>query len=251
MKYLGILVIFIFGSLYVNAQEAIQKDKITLNSGEVYIGEILVQNNELIMLKTKDGTRYQFQKSEIKKVEKELVPIKSIEEPIDSNLSITTFSGVFELSGGVSSAKNCITTSPNAQLALIFGSKNVFQKNLFLGLGIGINNTFVSSNSSSIGFLPLFISLQSTLTKSRTAPFVGMDAGYAFALSQGFGGGTSVKISAGILHRINYKTFLIAGVYAGANAISGNLLETNDLGKFSYYGSTTMTSAGVKIGLQF
>lgn len=251
MKYLGILVIFILGSLFVNAQDAVQKDKITLNSGEVYIGEILVQNTEMIMLRSADGTRYQFQLSEIKKVEKELVPIISIANPIDHNLTSVSFSGVFELSGGVTYAKNCIETSPNAQLALIFGNKNAFQKNLFLGLGIGFNNAFVSSNSTSIAFLPMFLRLQSTLTKSRTAPFVGMDAGYAFALSQGFGGGTLVKVTAGISHRINYKTFLIAGVYARVNAISGNLTETNDLGTFSYYGSTTMTSAGVKFGLQF
>lgn len=186
MKYLGILVIFILGSLFVNAQDAVQKDKITLNSGEVYVGEILVQNTEMIMLKSADGTRYQFQIAEIKMIEKDLVPIKPVVEPIARNLSSVSFSGFLELTGGVSSAKNCILTSPNAQLALIFGSNNVFQKNLFFGLGIGINNAFVSSNSSSIGFLPLFIRLQSTLTKSRTAPFVGMDAGYAFALTHGF-----------------------------------------------------------------
>lgn len=251
MKYLGILVILLLNSLLLVAQEAIQKDKITLNSGEVYIGEILVRNNELIMLKSKDGTRYQFQSAEIKKVEKELVQVDSTKEPSEIIHSTANFSGIFELSGGISSAKNCIDTSPEAQLALIFGNKNAFRKNLFLGLGMGIDKIFVFSNSTSIGFLPLFLRLQTTRNKNRTTPFVGMDAGYAFALNQGFGGGAMVKITAGISHRINYKTFLIAGVYAGANAISGNLTETNDLGTFTYYGNTSINSLGVKIGLQF
>jgi hypothetical protein len=251
MKYLGFLVILLLNSLFVVGQVASQKDKITLNSGEVYVGEILVQNNELIMLKTKDGTRYQFQLAEINKVEKELVQVSSTAEPTEISRSTANFSGIFELSGGISSAKNCIDTSPEAQLALIFGNKNAFQKNLFLGLGMGIDKIFVFSNSTSIGFLPLFLRLQTTLNKNRTTPFVGMDAGYAFALNQGFGGGTMVKITAGISHRINYKTFLIAGVYAGANAISGNLTETNDLGTFRYYGNTSINSLGVKIGLQF
>lgn len=251
MKYLGILVILLLNSLLLVAQEAIQKDKITLNSGEVYIGEILMRNNELIMLKTKDGTRYQFQSAEIKKVEKELVQVDSTKEPSEIIHSTANFSGIFELSGGISSAKNCIDTSPEAQLALIFGNKNAFRKNLFLGLGMGIDKIFVFSNSTSIGFLPLFLRLQTTRNKNRTTPFVGMDAGYAFALNQGFGGGAMVKITAGISHRINYKTFLIAGVYTGANAISGNLTETNDLGTFTYYGNTSINSLGVKIGLQF
>ena len=251
MKYLGILVILLLNSLLLVAQEAIQKDKITLNSGEVYIGEILVRNNELIMLKSKDGTRYQFQSTDIKKVEKELVQVDSTKEPSEIIHSTANFSGIFELSGGISSAKNCIDTSPEAQLALIFGNKNAFRKNLFLGLGMGIDKILVFSNSTSIGFLPLFLRLQTTRNKNRTTPFVGMDAGYAFALNQGFGGGAMLKITAGISHRINYKTFLIAGVYAGANAISGNLTETNDLGTFTYYGNTSINSLGVKIGLQF
>ena len=251
MKYLVILVILLLNSLLLVGQEAIQKDKITLNSGEVYVGEILAQNNELIMLKTNDGTRYQFQLTEIKKIEKELIEVGSTAQPSEISHSTANFSGIFELSGGISSAKNCFETSPEVQLALIFGNKNAFRKNLFLGLGMGIDKIFIFSNSTSIGFLPLFFRLQTTLTKNRTTPFMGMDAGYAFAMNHGFRGGAMARITAGISHRINYKTFLIAGIYAGANAISGNLSETNDLGTFGYYGNTSVNSLGVKIGLRF
>lgn len=251
MKYFGILVILLLNSFVMSSQELIQKDKITLNTGEVFIGEILVRNNELIMLKTIDGGRYQFQLSEIKIVEKELIPVKSNINTKESIPSTVNFSGVFEFLGGVSTAKNCFNTSPNAQLSLIFGNKNLFNKNLFLGLGVGINNTIVSPNSSSMAFLPVFIRLQSTVNKARTSPFFGMDAGYAFALTQSYDGGFLVKVTAGISHKISYKSYLTLGIYAGVNSISGNLIESNDLGIFRYYGNTNMNTFGVKIGLQF
>ncbi|MHB9140928.1 MAG: hypothetical protein ACYC25_03530 [Paludibacter sp.] len=58
-----------FFSLALSAQENTVQDKITLKTSEIYVGKIVLKTNDMIMLSTMDGTRYQFQLSEIKKME--------------------------------------------------------------------------------------------------------------------------------------------------------------------------------------
>jgi len=240
-------------SFQLFAQETVVLDKITLNTGEIYVGKIVLKTDDMIMLTTKEGERFQFQLSEIKKVESELFAgISKNDKTYENKTALITdnFGGIVEFSTGVSSAKYGFGVSPNSQLALIFGNRNVLEHNLFLGVGIGYNNTNIASGSN-IGYLPLFVRIQSTLSKKRAAPFVGMDAGYAIALNSGFGGGALIKISAGITRKISSKTFFFAGVYAGIQTFSGTLTETFESNPYIYFGETTMKNIGIKTGLMF
>ncbi len=251
MRYFSILVFCLLFSVTIRGQEASIHDKITLKTGEIYTGEIVVKNDEMIMLKSTNGTRYQFPLSEISKIEKEDLKNNSIAvNNAKSEIATTTgnISGILEFAGGISSAKNCFDPSTNSQVSLIFGNKSVLGQQVFLGFGLGLNATFETTNSSTIAFLPLFLRLQTTLSKNKIAPFLGMDAGYAFALNEEFGGGPFAKVSFGINYKLTYKTALLVGIYAGVNSISANQIDTNG---YSYYGNTSMTGFGIKAGLQF
>ncbi|MDD3322213.1 MAG: hypothetical protein PHS59_12300 [Paludibacter sp.] len=258
MKKKVLLLIAIFFSLFVSSQNSVFKDRITLTTGDIYIGDIQLKTNELIIIQTINGAKFQFQLSEVKSIEKvNIAQIQmtdstaSLNESNDSLLIQKNIYGIIEISGSVASAKKLFDPMPNIQLSMIFGSKLLQNKKLFSGLGIGYNNTFISSTSSSISLLPIFIRLQNIFTRNQTSPYVSMDAGYAFALTSGVGGGALVKLSAGISYRINYNTNILIGIYGGVNAIKGNLTETTDLRTFNYYGSTSMNSFGIKAGLQF
>jgi len=255
MKQYLILVLCLFFSIQTWGQESVVLNEVILKTGESYIGEIVVQTADMVMIKTTQGKRYQFQLTEVKSIEKittSTLKNNSNRIVLDANLPSGNFSGMLELSGAVSGAKNAFVSSPNIQAALAFGNKQAFGKNLFLGAGIGYNFISDNSNSQTIGLIPLFVRVQKTLTTDKTAPFVGFDAGYAFATNQLYSGGTFVKFSAGITQRISLKTALYAGFFAGLNSIyCSNLSETIDSGTFTYSGNTTMTSLGVKVGLQF
>jgi len=253
MRVILLLVVCMFFALHVCGQENIAQDKITLNTGEVYVGKIVVKTSDMIMLATKEGMRFQFQLLEIAKIESEIsLQNNETEKTTDKILVLKSdFGGLVELTAGVSSAKYSFGWLPNTQLSLLFGAKNSFDGRLFLGAGVGYSSTFLTYKSSSVAFLPLFVRLQTSHTKKRTTPFVGMDTGYAFALNSGYAGGVLVKISLGIMHRISYKTSLIVGAYSGVQSFSGELIETNELGTFSYYGKTTMNNVGMKVGLVF
>lgn len=254
MKHLCILILTLFLSFHLLGEEPAFLDKITLNSGEVYVGEIVVKTSEIIMIKTQNGARYQFQLTEIRQVEK--IPIA---EQTQNQTKISgeliqqegNFSGQLEFDAGISNAKFAFTSSPNMQVSLTFGNKKIFGKDLFLGVGAGYNKTLLEPNATSVDLIPVFVRAQSTLSKKHTAPYFGVDAGYTFSTATNYDGGTFVKFSIGLSHRLNHKTALITGLYAGLNSISGNLTETNNLGTFSYYGNTVMKNLGLKLGLQF
>ena len=240
-------------SIHISGQENNALDKITLKTGDVYVGKIVLKTADMLMLTTKDGTRYQFQLSEIKATENQnsdTISQTEIEEAEVSGAS-GNFGGMVELTAGISNAKYAFGWSPNTQISLMFGNKKMLGQSMFLAAGIGYNSTSIASPQQTISFLPLFIRLQSTLSAKRNAPFVGMDAGYALALNSANGGGALIKISAGVSHRINYKTALMVGVYAGVQSFSGRLTETNELGTYTYNGKTTMNNVGVKLGLLF
>jgi len=254
MKQISFLIICILFTLNAWCQVTALQDKVTLKTGDVYVGEIVVKTDDLIMIKTKDGSKFQFQVSEISKIEK----VASVEESNSQTSAVTeiktssdNFTGIIEFAGGISSAKNAFDSSTNTQVSLIFGNKSVLGKQLFFGAGIGYNITSIETKSEVVSFLPLFIRMQNTFSTSRTSPYIGMDAGYAFALNDTYGGGLFAKLSAGISYKISHKTYISLGIYGGINSIATNQIETNDLGTFSYYGNTSMTNYGLKIGLQF
>ncbi|HEY6913705.1 MAG TPA: hypothetical protein VI413_03430 [Paludibacter sp.] len=254
MKHICILVLSLLLSFQLLGEEPALLYKITLNTGEVYVGEIVVKTVDIVMIKAKNGTRYQFQLNEVRLVEKipgNELPKTEVPTEVTTIQSDGNFSGQVEVTGGVSNAWFAFASSPNTQVSLVFGNRKALGKDLFIGIGTGYNNTFLESNSTSLGLIPVFARFQSTLSQKRTAPYIGMDAGYAFSTNPDYGGGTLIRFSIGISHRLNYKTFLVAGVYGGLNSISGNLTETTDLGTFTYYGNTMMKNFGVKVGLQF
>lgn len=251
MKHLSILVLALVLSFQLAGQEYAVYDKITLNTGEVYIGEIVVKTAEMVMITTKKGTRYQFQLTEVARIEKTTPADKqnNLQKEVTAKQTDGNFCAMVEVTEGFSWANNISNSIPSTQLSLLFGNKNVLGKGIFVGLGTGYNIGFIKPVS--INLVPLYLRIQTNLNKRKTAPFIGMDAGYAFSTNNTFGGGPLVKISAGISHRINNASSVFCGITCGVNSISGNLVETNELGTFSYRGNTSMYGFGLKAGLQF
>ena len=259
MRKYVVIAAYLFNVLYLSGQKNVTSDKISLKTGEVYIGTIVLKTDDMIMINTNNGTRFQFQLKEVSKIEHQnsvesTERVESNDTKLEENTlenSKSTFGGLIEVSVGGSAAKYSFKNSPNTQLSLIFGNKNSFDTNLFLGAGIGYNSIYDRQNSQKIDFLPFIMRIQSGLEKKRTAPYISMDVGYAFALNPEYKGGMTIRISTGITRRINYKLDFSLGVYVGVQSFYGTLIETNELGAYSYYGKTTMNSIGIKTGLAF
>lgn len=252
MKIFNLLALCLLISITLLGQETIRLNKVTLHSGEVFVGEILLNNQEIILIKTLSGSRFQFPVSEIKSIEQNDVKTSEIKKENDIEIiGAANLCGIFEINGGISNAENKYRNAISNQLSLSFGTRKVANKEIFVGGGVGYFNVFLKNGVETIGFIPVFLRLKTNLTDKKTSPYLGLDAGYAFALSSKQEGGQYSKFSFGINRKINFKTSLFFGLYANVLSFNANLVETNNFGLFNYYGKTSMINFGVNLGLQF
>jgi len=252
MKTFSLLVLSLFVYLTLLSQETIQLNKVTLHSGEIFVGEILLNNQEIILIKTLSGSRFQFPVSEIKSIEQNDVKTSEIKK--ENNIELidaANLCGILEINGGISNAENKYRNGISNQLTLTFGTRKVAKKEIFVGGGVGYFNVFLKDEVETIGFIPVFLSLKTNLTDKKTSPYLGLDTGYAFTLNSKLEGGQFSKFSFGINRKVNFKTSLFLGLYANVLSFSTNLVETNNFGVFNYYGKTSMINFGMNLGLQF
>ena len=232
--------------------------KITLNTGEVFFGEILVENEQIVMIRTADGSRFQFPKGEVKLIEKDfVVTINAFNErriiPTTTADNDEKFMMIIEVQGGISSAKQAFSQAPIIQGALVLGARNVFFQNTFLGGGISYSMLFPTDypDKETIDFLPLFLRFQKLIGENQFVPYFEMDVGYGISLNPNFGGGTMLKLSVGMAQKFSARNVFYFGVFAGLQNFSGQLTQTNDFGTFNYYGNSTIQILGVKVALKF
>jgi len=238
--------------------------KITLTTGEIYFGEILVENEQIIMIRTSDGSRYQFPINEVKSVEFAVVanagkrfftsafttPKNLAPETTENDEKIIM---LIDVHGGVSSARHAFSYALMAQGALVIGAKDVVFPNTFLGGGIGYSILFPNdySEGGTIDFLPVFARFQTFIGSGWLTPYFEIDVGYGFSLNSDFGGGAMLKLSVGLAQKINPQSAFYFGVFAGLQNFSGKLTETNEFGTFNYHGNSTIQHLGAKIALKF
>ena len=254
IRKLSLLFLFIFVlSVSSNAQTE-TADKITLKTGEVFVGNIQVRNAELVLIQSLDGGRYQFPNSEIKSIEK--VDLNKFNPKTDdlvdnSHHEDKVIFGLAELSGGVSSAKNKLSVAPGGQLSLTFGVKLFEQKSIFTGVGIGLTSVLNTEEDETISFLPVFLALKTNLTDNTNTPYLQFRAGYSLALTDEMKGGLYSRLSVGWSHKLQESTTLLVGLHTDVQAFSGNLIETNQNGTYSFYGNSGLLNFGLNIGIEF
>ena len=251
MKNKWLILFFCFVSVGILAQEKAVTSKVTLKTGTVFVGEIIVKNNEVVMLKDSTGARFQFQPSEVVLVET-FVPSKTDSDLQQSSTEPnaplnTNFSARFEIVSAAVSMQNEDNAKLLTQFLLSFGNKKVLGKDIYVGLGAG----FLTVNNSNINLLPIYLKVQATTNKNRTSPFWGVESGYTFSVNNYFKGGAYTSVSAGVNYKVNYKTSIYAGVFGAVYSIKGRLTESITEGTYAYEGIASLKTAGLKLGLQF
>jgi len=248
-KNIAFFTLFFILSFHVFSQETNREDIIFLNNGETYKGEIVLRTNDFLMLKTRDGKRFQFPINEISKIEqknKERGTAGTSDSTVTGN-----FAGIINLSGGVSSAPGAFSTSPVMNISMAFGTRNAFGTKAFLGLGIGYESIFGIENSN-LGYIPVFIQIHKSLNnKKKLNPAFGAKTGYAFALNEIYKGGPLLQISGGTNYILTRTSGLFFGIFCQVRQINGSMTEQYKWGNFSAKGNGALYSAGLTASFIF
>lgn len=249
-----ILLLFFTVCIRLFSQSDTTTVKIVLKSGSVYVGEVVLKNEEVIMLKDKSGARFQFQTNEINTITNETtqtISPNSTTSEVYKTESNENFCSIIEAGIFTANARKAFDWQTASQVSISFGNKKTLGKNLFLGVGVGYLYPLSMGASSMPTLIPVFFKVIFIAGKKKNAPHFGIESGYAFSSNDNFKGGIFTTLSSGITFRINYKTALYTSVFGAVYSIKGNLVDNTSTGSYGYFGNTSMNSPGLKVGLRF
>lgn len=190
--------------LLLLAAVMMQAEIVTLKNGTQVRGQILIQNDEVVILRDASGARYQYPRAEVVSIAEETQTVveeeevKTVGEGHKKKASI-----LLEPSVGAAILPNDGKTGVAYSVDLLVGSHNLADRRIFVGGGVGYHGDAVGNKYH---FLPIQAALRMPLVVGKHAPLMGMSLGYGVALSKQYVGGIYAEVLFGYRYEINSKT---------------------------------------------
>lgn len=225
-------------------------ETLLLRTGARVKGEILFQNEEVVVLRNAEGARFQYPRAEVQEilmvdpVEEEVV----VEEQKDEIKTAKKVSVSLELGGGAACIPNS-AVGGGFSVDFLVGSHHIGQRHLFLGAGLGYHGMFIGAEK--YNFLPVQVALCLPLLEQKHAPVFGMALGYGIALSKTYKGGLYASIDFGYRYQINEKSALAvvaSAQFQQAKIAATEIVEGNT---FTNYTGRYLVSPELKLVFMF
>ena len=187
-------------------------DVIVLHSGQKLTGEIILQNDQIVVVKTQQGQRFQFPMNEVKNISvQDDEPVGKDDVSESYNSSVRPVSMRLSVFGGGCFAGKAAGGMAAADVAV--GTRIIKGKRMFIGGSVGYLGCFADG---SVHFLPVQAAFSAPLTSHRHAPEFGLSLGYGVGLkAKGMPhayGGITGGVHALWRWQITPSTALMAGV---------------------------------------
>lgn len=204
--------LFLLAALLVALSAAVAQDaktvRVTLDTGSTIDGVIQNQNDEVILLVTERGERYQLRRSSIVSIGEPVAPVVEEEKPV------SPFGMTIQAGAGASWAAGTKTAAVDADI--IMGHRLLLGGAMFLGAGVGYSGAL--GKDSKRHFLPLYLHMKYTFLPDRkSSPLVSASAGYAFSLTKDVKGGAMGDIALMFHHKVGRRGGINLGVYFRAH----------------------------------
>lgn len=214
------MVLFLLLTLPASAEQ------VRLKSGDIIQGSIIFQNEQVLVIKKTDGSRFQYQQSDVEAVlEDEAEEAPKQEETMAAKKKKLTVS--LQLAGGMtvlpgSSTGSLAQKGAGAAADLFIGTCNLLPPSsekawgchggVFLGAGLGYHLHFAGGQPYS--FLPIQLRAEAPLTQKKHAPMLGLSAGYGISLQKSAKGGAFADITFGWRYQISDTRAISLGLYS-------------------------------------
>jgi len=236
--YIGLLLGIVIGT---------RAEIVVLQSGQTIEGEILVNNEDIVMLRDQNGRKFQFPRTEVIEIKQSQQIV--VEQPQESTISMSKGNCALrlDLSGGglfVPQLSNGGTASVDLQI----GSRRIGQQRVFLGGGVGYQAAVANK---AYHFIPLMAVFSMPLMQGKHAPEIGAALGYGFAIKQPAKGGMVAKLDVSWRYQFAPTSALLIGVQTRFQQAHVKYMEVVD-GK-EYYSTLgrNFVSLGARLALEF
>ena len=222
---------------------------IVLNSGAHIAGEILLQNEEVVIIKKKDGARYQYPRTEVASILEETEESATTTETQNTDTeNARKLALTFQVyTGAVYFAHEGWGGQIGADLMM--GSKTIAGTPLFIGGSIGYRAKILADKTYS--FIPLQVVLAMPLVKKQHSPHISVSMGYGFLTDKTYKGGLCLSASAGWSYQFNTNSSLLLGAYADLQQTKTNVTETINNQEYTSFKASSFVSIGATIGIKF
>ena len=226
---------------------------VVLRSGQSVRGDIVLQNEDVVIIRSSNGMRHQYPMNEV----------LTIQEEAQKNI-------VKEASSTTPNKKKTVSLSAQAMggalyvpylgwggyagADLLVGA-NLMNKKVFVGGGIGYRAKIV--NKEAYSFIPLQVCISSVLGDNQSAPALGVNVGYGFAATAGTQGGICVGADLGWSFEINHETRLVLGLNAEWQQAQTKVHqeitfpESNEIKSYENYIGVSFITFGAKLAIHF
>ncbi len=248
-----ISIVLLFFSLCLYAQDT-NLSIIELQSGGSIVGKILYQNDEMVVVRTTEGARYQYLMQDIKQISNYVE-----QQPQTEQTKIRKVGVMVDISGGGSIVRN----NKNGGffgLSLSVGANNLLDRHWYLGGGFALydyiikreyltDNFAIKENKKSMLFVPLFVNTSLPLVKGKHAPFAGAALGYGFSTKKAIKGGLFASVDFGYRVQLNDYNALQVGFSWTMQQTRFDNVETVDNNFYAVNRSHTIHSLGIKLAV--
>lgn len=216
-----------------------------LKTGQTITGEIILQNEEVVILRAKNGMRYQYPRSEVQAIQMEKFRNEESASKESKtrklNWALQVQSGALYLPG----------MGWGAQVGADFmlGSRAIAGKRMFVGGGVGYRANIIQKHTYS--FIPIRAQLLMPLSDKRHAPAIGMSLGYGFAANKNTQGGICAGISFGGNTFINERSSIQYGLYAEWQQAKTDIIELINGEYYINHTGCNFISTGIRLALAF
>lgn len=239
---------------------SMRAELVTLRTGKTIQGTILIQNEEVLIIRDTNGQRYQFPAGEVLTVEETgtktmtqtQTQTKTQTKTItakDENEKKTAF--MIELGGG-------FHTIPHDRIGgavsgdLIIGSRAIAGREVLLGGQIGYHGGILpatpNATRQTYHFLPIALAFRMPLLDGAHSPLVGASLGYGIGLSKNYTGGIFTELLLGYRYRMPKGNT----VFAGADVqFQQARIQATEYEVYTAQLGRNLVSAGIKFAFSF
>ena len=228
---------------------SVYAEVVVLRSGQQVRGEVLLSNDDVVIVRKKDGTRYQYPRAEVLSIQSEDAPTPTL-VPVPEGQPKRV--AIRLVAAGGAAYVPYAGWGGAADMHLMVGSHNLLDRQIFLGGSFGYRGVFQGNKDYS--WLPLQLVLHHPIaldSSLRSCPLLGASFGYAFATKKQWGGGLCAGLDLGWLYQINASSSFSMSLTAQWQQTHIDVVETIASTDYTNHVGCSIVCVGLKLGVQF
>ena len=248
MRKIALIICFLAAVLCAHAET------IVLRTGARVKGTILFENEEVVVVRSEEGARFQYPKTDVEAVLSDEESVKEAEEGVKEEKpapEITTpkkASILVEIAGGAA-VQPGEAVGGGVSADLLVGSHHIGGRHVFVGGGVGYHGMFFGSEK--LNFLPIQVAVRMPLTEAKHAPMFGVGVGYGIALSKEYLGGLYAGADFGYRCQMTPKSAIGVVAFAQFQQAMMPVATVLDGLEYAQTAGRSLVTTGIKLAFYF